>query len=617
MGNEKQKSDKKRRKIIPLLIVIIVFALVIEAGVLYYVNNRNANNTSTLLLNQVTDIMNKNQKNEKDLIGSLKEDYIVRAKAIAYMIDAKPEAENDEKELQKIADLMSIDEIHLIDQTGKIYSGSVPKYYGYDFNSGDQIAYFKPMLKDKKLTMCQDMVPNTTEGKMMMYAITWNEAGDRMIQVGIEPKRLLKELKQNEAKAVVSNMPVYKGISIYVADKDSGKIYGATDKTKIGKTLDSIGISKKNIKENKTFTKMIRIDGKKSKCVIKKTKNYVVSVTYAIASDNTSNMIAILIVAVYLSIAAGCILFMMSRLSKVKKEKNEQSKMLSSMSEISNTDKLTGCLNRRAYEDDIKNISNDVDFIYISMDVNGLKIINDSMGHAAGDELLTGAASCIKECFVPYGKVYRIGGDEFVTILFHDLDQFTKMKEQFEHMIHHWSGERLESISVSYGCVSSKEREWVSMKEVANVADVRMYEEKAMYYKKNGIDRRGQPEAYVALYKLYSHIIKINLDKDIYKKLNWKEDKQEDHKQYNGRFSEWLEKLENQADIYQDDLEEYRQKMNLEYLRRYFMDDQKTISISYRKKDGDEYKRISIEIVQKEQGYSDEKEYFLYMKGSE
>lgn len=614
MDDRGTKIKEKKGKMVTLLIVIVVFALVIEAGVLYYVNNRNANNTSTLLLNQVIDIINKNQKNEEELISSLKEDYIVRAKAVAYMIDARPQSEKDKKELQKIADLMSIDEIHLFDKTGKIYSGTVPKYYGYDFNSGEQMAYFKPMLKNKKLTMCQDVTPNTSEGKKMMYAITWNEAGDRMIQVGIEPKRLLRELKQNEAETVVSNMPVYKGISIYVADKDSGKIFGATDKTKIGKTLNSIGISKENAKENKIYAKMLRIDGKKCKCVIKKTKKYVVSVTFAIAVDNTSNMIAILIVAVYLGIAAGCIFFMISRLSKVKKEKNEQSKMLSSMSEISNTDKLTGCFNRRAYEDDIKNIANDVDFIYISMDVNGLKIINDSIGHGAGDELLTGAASCMKQCFAPYGKVYRIGGDEFVAILFKDLDQFATIKEQFDKMILRWSGERLDTISVSCGCVLSKERQWVSMKEVANIADVRMYEEKAMYYKKNGIDRRGQPEAYVALYKVYSNIMKINLKKDSYKKLNREENKKEEQKAYSGRFSDWLKELEDQENIYKNDLDEYKQKMNLEYLREYFKEDQKSISISYRIKDGKEYKRISIEIVKKEQGDTDEKEYFLYMK---
>ncbi|MFR9099548.1 MAG: hypothetical protein ACLVI9_07385 [Anaerostipes hadrus] len=42
----------------------------------------------------------------------------------------------------------------------------------------------------------------------------------------------------------------------------------------------------------------------------------------------------------------------------------------------------------------------------------------------------------------------------------------------------------MEEISISCGYVSSGERKWASMKEIANVADIRMYEEKAMYYKK-------------------------------------------------------------------------------------------------------------------------------------
>lgn len=249
--------DKKRGKIIGLLIAIIVIALFLEAGILYYVNNKNTEKTTKVLLNQVVDIIKKNQKNEDEMMSSLKEDYIVRAKAVSYMIDAKPEAERNKKELQKIADLMSIDEIHLFDKTGKIYSGTIAKYYGYSFDSGKQLAYFKPMLKNKKMTMCQDVTPNTSEKKEMMYAITWNESGDRMIQVGIKSVRLLEEVKQNEVDSVISNMPVYKGISIYVADKDSGKIYGATDRKQIGKTLDQIGIKKQNIDEKKTFIDII------------------------------------------------------------------------------------------------------------------------------------------------------------------------------------------------------------------------------------------------------------------------------------------------------------------------------------------------------------------------
>ena len=51
------------------------------------------------------------------------------------------------------------------------------------------------------------------------------------------------------------------------------------------------------------------------------------------------------------------------------------------------------------------------------MDLNNLKHTNDSLGHAAGDELICAAADCMKSCFQNYGNVYRIGGDEFAIIM--------------------------------------------------------------------------------------------------------------------------------------------------------------------------------------------------------
>ena len=70
--------------------------------------------------------------------------------------------------LSRIAELMRIDEIHVFDESGTIFSGTVPRYYGYSFDSGEQMAYFKPMLDDKTLSMCQDVTPNTAESKSMM-----------------------------------------------------------------------------------------------------------------------------------------------------------------------------------------------------------------------------------------------------------------------------------------------------------------------------------------------------------------------------------------------------------------------------------------------------------------
>lgn len=100
----------KKRKFILLGVVVVLIALLLEAGILNNVNNRNTYQTSQVLLDRVINVLDRNTQSEEELINSLKDDYIVRAKAVAYIIDAKPEAEKDVDELRKIANLMSVDE---------------------------------------------------------------------------------------------------------------------------------------------------------------------------------------------------------------------------------------------------------------------------------------------------------------------------------------------------------------------------------------------------------------------------------------------------------------------------------------------------------------------------
>ena len=590
---KKQVKKRKWMKVVCLIIFILISALFLEDRLLDYVNNRNIRNTSEVLLDQVAGIIERNTDDEKEMIQSLKEDYMVRAKAVAYILDANEKTEHDVPELQKIAKLMSVDEVHLFDKSGKVYSGTVPKYYGYNFSSGKQIAYFKPMLKNKKLTMCQDVTPNTSEGKKMMYAITWNAAGTRMIQVGVEPVRLLEKLKRNEIKSVVSNMPVYEGIDIYVADRKSGKIYGATDSRKIGNKLKQLKISK-------------------SRSVSRNIDGYTVGVVYDMTHLNGSNAVAMLSVMLYLLIATIILLIMIARVLRINREKEEQYAVLATMAGLnhsmyviklrenkimryggaeigeeniegsyyedadvrlrallenrtaeeyreaagefvdlhtlpermegekyisgdfigttlgwfqasfiairqdeeqrpvsvifavrsieyekrkeeqllrsSTTDELTRCYNRRAYEQDIKKLTADKKFLYLTADVNGLKAVNDRLGHAAGDELLCGVAGCMKQSFDDYGKVYRVGGDEFVTILFTDEEQFGIIKQNFDLLVDNWSGDTVPHMSVSCGAVWSDERQWESVREIAKLADQRMYEKKAEHYARRKSD---------------------------------------------------------------------------------------------------------------------------------
>lgn len=412
-------------------------------------------------------VLDKNESSEERFVKSLKDDYIVRVKTISYIVDAKPEVEYDIDELQKIASLMSVDKIHFIDETGMIYSGSIPKYFGYSFDPGAHMAFFKQILNNYDLTLCQDVTPNTAQAKEMMYEITWNESKTHRVQVGIRPKRLLKALKQNQISNVVANIPVYKGMEIYVVDAKTKKILGATDASWVGNTA--------------------HFNHKGYQFIKRKHGDYIVAVCMLESMNAQTNIVAILIVGIYLTLAS-CLLVLM--LSRVLKEKYEKEKYIYT----SNTDELTKCLNRRAYDVNMEKLDLSSEWAYISLDLNGLKQANDSLGHSAGDELICVAANCMKFAFASYGKIYRIGGDEFVVLIQESVSNIDSILQAFDTTIHDWHGKYSNSISVSYGVVKSSEQDFDSIHSVSKLADERMYKSKSEYYNISGNDRRSYNE---------------------------------------------------------------------------------------------------------------------------
>ena len=81
-------------------------------------------------------------------------------------------------------------------------------------------------------------------------------------------------------------------------------------------------------------------------------------------------------------------------------------------------DELTGLRNRRAMREDFLDWSSSSGALcVVLMDLNGLKEINDTLGHQVGDTLIVGAAQCFSDTLGHYGTVYRTGGDEFVAVV--------------------------------------------------------------------------------------------------------------------------------------------------------------------------------------------------------
>lgn len=156
-------------------------------------------------------------------------------------------------------------------------------------------------------------------------------------------------------------------------------------------------------------------------------------------------------------------------------------------------DQPTQLLNRRAFEEkkaELTQTKLKENFVYITADLNGLKGVNDTLGHTAGDELIKGAADCIKACFGKYGEIYRIGGDEFAAMLLITENQYKEAMAKLDETAANWQGEYVKELSISCGHASAHEFPSGNISELIKISDERMYAAKDEYYRRSGRDRR-------------------------------------------------------------------------------------------------------------------------------
>lgn len=132
-------------------------------------------------------------------------------------------------------------------------------------------------------------------------------------------------------------------------------------------------------------------------------------------------------------------------------------------------DYLTHVYNRNAFERDLAVAGKGGSSHYIIADLNDLKMVNDTIGHSAGDELLQCFARLLTDVAGDMGKVYRQGGDEFAVLYEGDPVRFVReLKEQCEIR------NRTRNVPVSYAIGYCE----YCNPDFLNVADKMMYEDK-------------------------------------------------------------------------------------------------------------------------------------------
>lgn len=154
---------------------------------------------------------------------------------------------------------------------------------------------------------------------------------------------------------------------------------------------------------------------------------------------------------------------------------------------LADTDGLTGLLNRRAFlpfaEDALSYFERyDRPFSILMFDIDHFKRVNDTYGHAVGDEVIRAVGACIKDEIRTTDKVARFGGEEFVVLL-RETDELVaeKMADRLKRKIAALevvSGDQTVKFTTSVGCAVSDERS-------RDVEDIIQRADKALYTAKS------------------------------------------------------------------------------------------------------------------------------------
>lgn len=156
------------------------------------------------------------------------------------------------------------------------------------------------------------------------------------------------------------------------------------------------------------------------------------------------------------------------------------------LNELSYHDQLTGALNRHALAEQYQEISTETMGV-LYCDITGLKQINDSLGHEAGDQAICRCYELICQA-VGDVPVYRAGGDEFIALCANTgQEDFQKTVDRLRELV------RQDQCHIAVGYAWSNEHP-MQLERLITQADQVMYEDKREYYQKNcrlpGVDRR-------------------------------------------------------------------------------------------------------------------------------
>lgn len=310
MKNRSTKNNSIREALPRLakymIVCMILLILPANIGFQLYIHHESQKASADEMFRQVGPLIEANEKDMEEARNDFSEKCIQAADMAAYFVQYTPEVKNSLEQTRELAKLLDVDELHYFSKAGKICGGTHPEYYGLSFYSGEQMSYFLPMLQDTSLKMCQDITPNTAEGKQMQYAAVWMADGSGIIQIGMEPRRVIQETEKKSLSGMIASMPSVSWGDFLIIDSRSGTVVAATTGDLIGRDVSEP--LKKIHPGTELLSYHYRFGGRRHCVYIKPYKNYILARTYYSSHLIKRFVVSSLLVLTYVLIVGSVII---------------------------------------------------------------------------------------------------------------------------------------------------------------------------------------------------------------------------------------------------------------------------------------------------------------------
>lgn len=250
---------------------VVVVALCVIAVFSHFNQNKNIQRSMIKRtegrMEQLYMTIQENEIELQNLKESLAEDYLVRCRSFAMLIEENPDILEDSERMEEIRQQLDVDELHVTDEKGFIRYGTVEKYIGLDFSTTKQTEEFLAILENPELEIVQEIQPNGSEGKLFQYVGVARRDQPGIVQVGLAPTRFMEAQERNNIVNALEGIPLGQGEICFAVDTDTGLIVAHSIQSYLDTPISEMGFEEDYLQKYEDGA-FVEIDGIKYFCVM-------------------------------------------------------------------------------------------------------------------------------------------------------------------------------------------------------------------------------------------------------------------------------------------------------------------------------------------------------------